>query len=111
MTNVDELLNQLIDLGQHPKENQTLLQFLKKIGHFTDEENTRLYTKFKPENKSNQEISRLIEENIDIAKILINSSKSGTEAMFYQDSWGMVMLLCSGTHTESDQRITIKMRK
>jgi len=75
MTNVDELLKQLIDLGQHPKEKSDTVTILEKIGHFTDEENTRLYTKFKPENKSNQEVSRLIEENIDIAKILINSSK------------------------------------
>jgi amidophosphoribosyltransferase len=48
---------------------------LEKIGHFTDEENTKLYSKYKKQNKTNIEISKLIEENIDVAKILNNASK------------------------------------
>tara|TARA_Y100001968_G_C19436044_1_gene759768 strand:+ start:62 stop:1951 length:1890 start_codon:yes stop_codon:yes gene_type:complete len=75
MTNVDELLNQLIELGQHPKEKSDTVTILEKIGHFTDEENTRLYNQYKSQQKSNIEISKLIEENLDISKILINASK------------------------------------
>ena len=75
MTNVDELLNQLIELGQHPKEQSDTVTILEKIGHFTDEENTRLYHNYKKEDNTNIEISKLIEENINLANILINSSK------------------------------------
>jgi len=75
MTNVKELLNQLIILGQHPKEQSDTVTILEKIGHFTDEENARLYQQYKSENKPNREISKLIEENLDISNILINASK------------------------------------
>ena len=75
MTNVDELLNQLIELGQHPKEKSDTVTILEKIGHFTDEENARLYNQYRLENKSNTEISKLIEDNLDLSKILINASK------------------------------------
>ena len=75
MTNVDELLAQLIELGQHPKEKSDTVTILEKIGHFTDEENTRLYQQYKKENKSNVQISKLIEDNIDIPKILSAASR------------------------------------
>ena len=75
MTNVEELLNQLIDLGQHPKERSDTVTILEKIGHFTDEENARLYNQYKSENKSNTEISKLIENNLDLSNILTNASK------------------------------------
>ena len=75
MTNVEELLNQLIELGQHPKEKSDTVTILEKIGHFLDEENARLYNQYKVRKKSNIEISKLIEENIDISNILQNASK------------------------------------
>ena len=75
MTNVEELFNQLIDLGQHPKEKSDTITILEKIGHFTDEENTRLYNKHKPTTPSNSDISKLIEENLDLENILKNASK------------------------------------
>ena len=75
MTNVQELLNQLIEIGQHPKEKSDTVTILEKIGHFTDEENARIYNKYKKENKSNIEISKLIERDLDLSKILINASK------------------------------------
>ena len=75
MTNVDELLAQLIELGQHPKEKSDTVTILEKIGHFTDEENARLYNDFKSKNMLNTQISKLIEEELDVANILINASK------------------------------------
>jgi len=75
MTNVEELLAQLIELGQHPKEKSDTVTILEKIGHFTDEENARLYHKYKKQNKTNIEISKLIEDNLDVSNILINASK------------------------------------
>ena len=74
MTNVDELFGQLTDLGQHPKEKSDTITIIEKIGHFLDEENINIYQKHK-HNFTKQEISKKIEEEIDIQNILSNSSK------------------------------------
>ncbi|HWV70661.1 MAG TPA: hypothetical protein VN040_03055 [Pseudosphingobacterium sp.] len=76
MTNVDELLEQLFELGQHPKEQADTITVLEKIGHFLDTENQELFDKFKKENYSNVEISALIAKNLDVAKILRRSAKT-----------------------------------
>ena len=74
MTNVDELFGQLTDLGQHPKEKSDTVTIIEKIGHFLDEENINIYQKYK-EKRSKKEISKKIEQEIDIQNILSNSSK------------------------------------
>ncbi|WP_106293580.1 class II glutamine amidotransferase [Arcticibacter pallidicorallinus] len=76
MTNVDELLDQLFELGQHPKERADTVTVLEKIGHFLDDENQQLFDQFKHEGHTNAEISRLIADNIDVAKILKRSAKT-----------------------------------
>ncbi|MFT4682260.1 MAG: amidophosphoribosyltransferase [Granulosicoccus sp.] len=75
MTNVDELFEQLVELGQHPKEKSDTVTVLEKIGHFLDEENDRLYYKYKEEGKSKQESTPLIAQNMDVANILRESAK------------------------------------
>jgi amidophosphoribosyltransferase len=75
LTNVDEQFQQLVDLGQHPKEMSDTVTILEKIGHFLDMENERLFRDFKRKGHSNAEISDLIAENIDIAEILKQASK------------------------------------
>lgn len=74
LTNVDELFNILIDIGQHPKEKSDTVTVLEKIGHFLDEENERLYRKFKEENYKSKDISPLIAEHLNIRNILENSA-------------------------------------
>ena len=76
MTNVDELFQDLISLGQHPKEKADTVTVMENIGHFLDEENEEMYLRFRQLGNSKQEISPLIAEHIDVAKILRNSSKS-----------------------------------
>lgn len=76
MTNVDELLQQLYDLGQHPKEQADTVTVLEKIGHFLDEENQNLFDKFKQDGLSNIEISAQIAKNIDVSTILTRSAKT-----------------------------------
>jgi len=66
MTNVDELLQQLYELGQHPKEQADTVTVLEKIGHFLDNENQQLFDQFKSEGYSNIEISSLIAKNLDV---------------------------------------------
>lgn len=74
MTNVDELFGLLVDIGQHPKEKSDTVTILEKIGHYLDEENQRLFDKYKALGYSYQEISDQIAKNIDIQRILQNSA-------------------------------------
>jgi amidophosphoribosyltransferase len=76
MTNVDELLEQLYELGQHPKERADTVTVLEKIGHFLDAENQELFDSYKGDGHSNATISQLIADNIDVAKILRRSAKT-----------------------------------
>ena len=70
LTNVDELFSLLVDLGQSPKEKTDTVTVLEKIGHFLDEGNEHLYQKYKALGYSNQEITQLIIDNLDLQKIL-----------------------------------------
>lgn len=74
LTNVDELFNLLVEIGQHPKEKSDTITVLEKIGHFLDVENQEIYDKYKALGYSRQEISDLIAKDLDIQKILNNSS-------------------------------------
>jgi len=76
LTNVDELFNKLIDLGQYPVETSDTITILEKIGHFLDEENEELYKKFKEEGYPKREITYQIAKHLNIQKILRNSAKT-----------------------------------
>jgi amidophosphoribosyltransferase len=76
MTNVDELLQQLYDLGQHPKERADTVTVLEKIGHFLDDENQFLFNKFKREGYDNNEITQLIGNHLNVNRILQKSAKT-----------------------------------
>ncbi|NEU07808.1 amidophosphoribosyltransferase [Flavihumibacter sp. R14] len=76
MTNVDELLEQLFELGQHPKERVDTVTVLEKIGHFLDTENQELFDKLKLEGLSNAQISHEIASRLDVATILKRSAKT-----------------------------------
>lgn len=75
LTNVDELFNKLVELGQHPKAFSDTETILEKVGHFLDEENQMLFRRFKNEGKPNKEISRLIETHLDVQRLLEESCK------------------------------------
>ncbi len=75
MTNVDELFQLLIDLGQHPSEKADTITMLEKIGHFLDEENQRWFGEFKAKGHSNKEITHLIADNLNVEHILKRSLK------------------------------------
>ncbi len=75
LTNVDEQFQQLLDLGQHPKEMADTVTVLEKIGHFLDEENERLFAHYKMLGYSNKDISSLIARDLDVAEILKMASK------------------------------------
>ena len=75
MTNVDELFTQLIELGQQPKEISDNVTMLEKIGHFLDEENEKLFKKFKQEGYDNFEITQKIKEHLSVENILKQAFK------------------------------------
>jgi amidophosphoribosyltransferase len=76
LTNVDELFEKLIDLGQYPVETSDTVTILEKIGHFLDKENEELYQKFKYQGLPKREISGKIAQSLDISKILGKAAKS-----------------------------------
>ena len=76
MTNVKELFNSLIELGQHPKEMADTVTVMEKIGHFLDEEVTELYQECKENGLSKREASAVIAEKLDLKKILKRASKN-----------------------------------
>ena len=75
MTNVKELFNSLIELGQHPKEMADTVTVMEKIGHFLDDEVTDLYQECKNNGLSKREASPVIAEKLDVQKILKRASK------------------------------------
>ncbi len=74
MTNVDDLFNILVGLGQHPKEKVDTVTVMEKIGHFLDEENDLIFKKYK-ESHSKAEITELIENELDLQRVLKRSCK------------------------------------
>jgi len=75
LTNVDELFDVLLNIGQHPKEKSDTVTVLEKIGHFLDEENENLFRDYKAKGYSNREISAKIAENLSIEGILKRASE------------------------------------
>ena len=75
LTNVDELFNILVDLGQYPKEYSDTVTMLEKVGHFLDNENQELFDAYKAQGYSNRDITEQIGRNLDLAKILGGASK------------------------------------
>jgi amidophosphoribosyltransferase len=76
MTNVGELFQSLVELGQHPKEMADTVTIMEKIGHFLDKAVRDLYQDCKAEGYTKREASSIIAERLDIARILARSSKN-----------------------------------
>ena len=74
LTNVDELFDVLLQLGQHPKEKSDTVTVLEKIGHFLDEENDDMYSELNALGFSKKDIYEKIAKNLDIEKILKRAS-------------------------------------
>ena len=76
MTNVKELFDNLVRLGQHPKEYRDTVTIMEKIGHFLDDEVESVYNELKAEGFNKRESSPLMGERLDIAKILSRAAKN-----------------------------------
>jgi amidophosphoribosyltransferase len=76
LTNVGEVFSSLVELGQNPVDFSDTVTILENVGHRLDEENERLFRKFKEEGFSKKEISPLIEKNLDVTSILRKASRN-----------------------------------
>ncbi len=101
LTNVDELFDILIDLGQTPKNYSDTVTILENVGHYLDEENQELFRHYKDKGFPNKEISPLIEENLNVANVLSRASKRWDggyviagmighgDGFVFRDPWGI----------------------
>lgn len=101
LTNVDELFDRLVELGQSPKDFTDTVTMLEKVGHFLDKENQELFDDFKAKGYTNKDITELISEKLDVGKILADASKRWDggyaiagmlghgDAFVMRDPWGI----------------------
>lgn len=101
LTNVDELFQILIDLGQHPHDFSDTVTMLENIGHFLDREVQQNFDHFKKQGHENVEVSKLIAENLRVDNILREASKKWDggyviagllghgDAFVIRDPWGI----------------------
>ena len=75
ITNVNELFQNLVRLGQHPKDKTDTVIVMEGIGHFLDDEVEELYRKLKEEGYTKQEASPFIAERLNIERILKRAAK------------------------------------
>lgn len=101
LTNVDEMFEHLVELGQHPRGMIDTVTMLENMGHFLDSENQKDFTTYKKQGLPNREISLQIEKNLSIENILRESSKKWDggyvitgmighgDAFVMRDPWGI----------------------
>ena len=70
LTNADEIFDQLVEIGQHPRDLSDTVTVLEKIGHFLDRENEQLYHKLRENETDKRVIARQVAEQINIAQVL-----------------------------------------
>ncbi len=75
LTNVDEQFEKLINLGQHPIETTDTITILERIAHYVDDENDELVKGYRAAGYSKKEISKLVQKNLNIQKILTKSCR------------------------------------
>lgn len=76
LTNVGELFNSLVELGQTPVDFSDTVTILENVGHRLDEENERVFRFFKEQGYSKREITPLIEENLNLGTVLQKASRN-----------------------------------
>ncbi len=75
LTNIEELFDKLVSLGQYPKLKSDTITVLEKIGHFLDEEVQHLFNWYKPEGFNQLEINPMIFDHLDISRVLKKAAK------------------------------------
>ncbi len=73
LTNVEELFNDLIELGQHPRNYSDTVTLLEQVGFHLEDEIQDKYKLYRDLGHSKKDITPLVEENLDLGKILSRS--------------------------------------
>ena len=94
LTNVNELFETLVDLGQHPKEKADTITVMEKIGHFLDDAVAKIYKKLKKEGFNKAEASPQIAERLNMKKVLRKASKK------WDGGYTIAGLLASGSFSD-----------
>ena len=76
MTNVDEIFNDIISQGQHPRIYSDTIIILEQLGQSLDKQNQLLYDQYKKEGLDGIDLTRKIEDNLDFRKILEKPAKT-----------------------------------
>jgi len=76
LTNVEELFDILVNIGQHPKAVSDAVTIIEKIGHFLDDAVAKIYKNLRREGYTKAEASPLIAERLKLSKILRKASKN-----------------------------------
>lgn len=76
ITNVEEVFSKVVEEGQHPRIYSDTVILLEQIGYYLDKENQRLYDKFKAEGFDGVALTNKIEDNINIANVIKEPSKT-----------------------------------
>lgn len=76
ITNVEEVFSKVVEEGQHPRIYSDTVILLEQIGYYLDKENQSLYDKFKAEGFDGVALTNKIEDNIDIANVIKEPSKT-----------------------------------
>lgn len=101
LTNVDEILADIVAKGQHPRNGGDMFIMLEQIGYLLDRYVEKLFEKYSEEGLSGMEMNRIIEENLDLASILRKASEKwdggfvicgltgSGDAFAFRDKWGI----------------------
>lgn len=76
MTNVDEIFNDIISQGQHPRIYSDTIIILEQLGQSLDKQNQLLYDQYKKKSLDGIDLNRKIEDNLDFRKILEKPAKT-----------------------------------
>src|SRR5688572_6537439 len=66
LTNVDELFDHLVEIGQHPKEKADTVTVMERIGHFLDEEVEDMYLSYKNKGYNKKNITPIINQELNV---------------------------------------------
>lgn len=101
ITNADEVFQEIISHGQHPRNYQSTYFMLEQVGHRLDREVERVFRIAEDKDLTGLDITHFIEDNIDIANVLRTSAPiwdggyvvggitGSGESFAIRDPWGI----------------------
>ena len=101
LTNVDELMEHVVKMGQHPRQDADMFLMLEQLGYMLDEQVEELQHRFMSEGYTGTELIDKIEDEINIQKIMreaavmwdggfaIEGATGTGDCFVLRDKWGI----------------------